>query len=232
MADRALEWLEDHKDAAMQADSWESFCTAESQKPMGEYYQKYIWLAKHWEFLHERGYLTWQTVLYPKARAYTDLFESAKIVKQVHLGKGKGTSYPAPEGMIYIAERSSGGKPSIAGNYGGTRSLDHTRTYGDGTPIRQHYGATWHVCYVKPTFDCPEFPSGRNFGMQRGSFEAIRRDDGTILIVANSPNGIGSTWIAILDEGDSLESLLSVEDQEFLARERAAELAAYGEVSA
>lgn len=218
---RELQWLEERIEAIQASSDWQSFCA--SQGPLGEHYAKYGWMPRHYDFIKARGFMMVRPILLPEARAFTDLFESAVIVKQEYNKSSRGGSYfSAPAGYVYIREAT------IAGHYGGTRSLDPTRTYGDGTPIRQHHGASWHVCYVKPRFEVPGFPSGRNFGMESGSFEAIKRTDG-VLVTCNSRNSIGSEWVALLDGGDSLESLLSVADQEFLARERAVEKEAFGQ---
>lgn len=225
MSERALEWLQANADRAVTYHTFADWCNSPDAQPMGELYATYKWLPAYWECLKERGFILPRPLLLPKARSFADLFKSAVIVRQVALGKGKGTAYPAPEGYVYIGEDFRDGRPTIAGHYGGTRSLDPTRTYGDGTPICQHFGATWCVCYVKPKFDVPGFPSGR-FSMQTGLLRAIQREDG-VLITAEGRSGIGSEWVALLDAGDSLESLLSAEDQEFLQTERAAEKAAY-----
>lgn len=210
--EHAIEWLEANKTAAMDAATFQEFCA--TQGHMGEFFEKYVWLPKYWEFLKLRGYVPYKSVLLPAARAYTDIISAAKIVKQV-VTKNKGSYCPAPPGYVYMAERNG-----VAGHYGGRREY---RDLGNGEKVRTHYGAEWYVLYVLPTFTIPVMLDGR-----KGSLEAITRSDGSTLITANSASFIGSSWIAVLDEGDSIESLLSTEDQEFLARERAAEKAAWG----
>lgn len=225
MREHAVEWLLEHQADVMTSENFEQFC--KSHGTIGKLYLTYQWLPRYYRTLKTRGFIPYRALEIPEARAFTDLFTNAVIVKQVAHAVKKGTAYPAPSGYYYISESRI--EPSIAGHYGGKRTLDPTRTYGDGTPIRCHYGATWYVCYVEPKPEVAQYlyyPSGPRFESQAGSFSAIKHEDG-VLITTEGRTSIGSTWVALLDKGDMLESLLSAEDQEFLRREREAEENAY-----
>jgi hypothetical protein len=211
-----LTWLSANQTAALAADTWDAFCDGQGGK--GNHYRKYGWLRKHWEFLKARGFLMVRTIQYPNARAYTDLFTEARIA----------TKSPGGD-WYYLAEHSI--DPGISGSYGGKRGWADGRggtcTHdGAGNRIRSHYGATYYSVYVRvrPDIKVPQF-----FDSGKSSLQAIRHDNGKVLITAESSRFIGSAWLAYLDGTDSLESLLSPADQEFLARERAAEVAAWGE---
>jgi hypothetical protein len=216
----ALEWLEKNRDAAMSAETWDAFCA--SQGPLGDHYRTYAWLSKRWEFLKERGYLTWHTVQYPKVRKFSELFTEARLCPSKYREtnkagrQGLGTYVEHPPGFIGLH-----GTASIAGNFGGTRGWSERFPKGE---VRSHYGATFYHTYVKlrDGLVLEETICGIS------SLEAIRQTGGTILIKSNDRHCIGGNWVAILDAGESIEPLLVPEDREMLARERQADLDAWG----
>jgi hypothetical protein len=61
------------------------------------------------------------------------------------------------------------------------------------------------------------------------TFEAVRRNDGRILIIARSSNGFGNRWLALLDEGETALSMLDDHERGEIAAELEARRAAWGE---
>jgi hypothetical protein len=216
--DRELEWLETRKEAAIASESWDAYCDA--QKPLGDHYRKYIWMARHYDFLKERGFLLMKTVIDPKARQWSDIITDARFLPTPT--NERGSKNVIPPGFIFCSGLSDKSVPT--GNIGGTRGY---RDMGDGSKVRTHYGARFYGTYV-----AVKARISNQFDTVSGhvsSLEAIRRTDG-ILVTARDSHAIGSNWVALLDlDSPPITDLMPEEDRRLIAENREAELAAWGD---
>lgn len=131
------------------------------------------------------------------ASKFSDLFESITFCD---------TKQKPKTDFYYL-----GGNASLCGHYGGMRGWSKT-----SKDIRSHYGANFFGTYAKPTKELLKF-----LGTGGWSFEAIRRSDG-ILITVHDSSYIGSTWLALLDDSEQIETYFDITTLEFLETEKQA----------
>lgn len=145
---------------------------------------------------------TYRPLAFPKANKYADLFTAAIFIPTDERNK--------PQGYRFMS--------------GFSKHCGGTRGWSKRTPsTRSHYGAKFYGTYVKPL---PEVDRVHGFHREGYSFEAINREDG-ILIIARHHNGIFQQWIALLDKSENIETMFDADTQEFIAKERQAELDAW-----
>lgn len=163
------------------------------------------WVENAFETM-KAGKKTNRGLLFPKANKFSDLFQEAFFIPT--------DSKDKPQGSIFVS-----------GNAGFSRHAGGKRGYSERTPgTRSHYGAKFYGTYVIPKPEIHKHISGKyNY-----SFEAIKREDG-ILIIANLHDYIGGDWIALLDVSEDIRSLFDTDTQEMLSKERQAEIEVWGE---
>lgn len=147
------------------------------------------------------GKRTVRALTHPKASKFSDLFTA--IVLAETTGKGRAA---VPAGGVYM-----GGDGGLHGHFGGRR--------GWMGGARRHDGAKFFGTYVVPIAELMD--------PLNTTFEAIRREDGILIIARDSP-GIGGVWVALLDPSENIETYFSASTREFLRVERQAAVDAWG----
>lgn len=179
--------------------------------PLSSHLKAYRWAARAFDTL-KAGKRTAQSLLLPNACKFSDVFAGARLVE--HL---TGKHYRKQAGYFI------GGAGSRSFHGGGERGFSKT-----SPEIRSHFGAVkFFVTYVTPA-DSALIATMNDYLGDVDSFEAIRRDDG-ILIIARNSRLIGSQYVALLDASENIETLYDADSIALLARERAAALAAWGD---
>lgn len=222
MSDQAKKWLYDHKETALAAKDWGDFC--ERTGHMGAFYRKYAWLAKHFETLRARpDTFLYQPLALPNARKASDLFTSAYLCPHIVRGKGQGSYTDAPPNTVFVGGRTRD-TFAVSRSMGGRRRVE-TDKY--GMTHRTHYGSTFFVTYAALTPDVRAWYDAYNAKyFDLSSIEAIDREDG-VLIVAKHAQISGGPWLALLDKGETLESMFDDETRKRLAEDREAERVAF-----
>lgn len=165
----------------------------------------------------------------PEARTMADLFEAAALVPQQEGGR----TYR--ESLAHVT-REAGGEGFIY--MGGSRSKCAPSVYIGGRRRWSDNGHRWRngkytSIYAKPVAEVWRWWGGnvhdmfnREDDFALAGFEFVERDDG-ILAIARTRCGIGERWIALLDKGETLVSLLSAADQLKITAEAVADFAAW-----
>jgi len=200
--------FEQHKDDFAASDTYEAFC----QRVGKEWLKNYKWAVRVFNTA-KAGKRTYHPLTFPTIERFADLFTSAEFIP---------TDAPATEkrGLHFLS-----GNAGLAMHVGGTRAWSKT-----SPDTRSHYGAKFYGTYVQPVPAVMEAVNawGGHLDAPRSySFEAIEREDG-ILVLAHDSLYIGSTWLALLPLTEDIETLFDAETRELVARERAAEMAAWG----
>lgn len=136
----------------------------------------------------------------PNANRFSDLFTEVYLLPTDMNNK--------PEGVHFL-----GGDAGFTKHLGGTRGWSKTC---EGA--RSQYGAKFYGTYVVPI---------ESITYKNTSFEAITRTDG-ILITIQSHNYTGCDWIALLDLTEDIKTLYDDDTKAMLAKERQAEIDAWG----
>jgi hypothetical protein len=168
-----------------------------------QHLEAYVWAPPVFATA-KAGKQTFHPLRLPTVERFADLFIDAKLLP----------THPRaaiPQGYRYLSTLQA--DTNIPFHIGGTRGWSKTQA-----DVRSHYGATYHGVYVRsqPAADT-----------DLGAYEAIRREDG-ILVLAQSSHLIFSEWLALLPLSESIETLFDEPTRQLIAREREAELAAWG----
>jgi hypothetical protein len=189
-------------------------------------YDGYSWADDVFQTLkHNPHCRSGHPLWFPKARKFSDLFESA-VVDQAFTGPGNihtGTQSKNIPGYYMLSANSARGA-AYSGNMGGRR---YVQMFRDGTCVRGRSGCEFFVTKVKWKVD---FKTKARKGMishDISSCEAITWADGEILITARDSHGIGTRWVAVLDPGSKVDEIMTPENLAFLASEKAADDAAW-----
>jgi hypothetical protein len=147
------------------------------------------------------GKETYRGLRLPNANKFSDLFTQIYLIETNQRDK--------PEGAKFI-----GGSAGFAKHLGGTRGWSKTCP-----DTRSQYGSKFYGSYVVPI---------ENINFKDTSFEAITRTDG-ILITIRSHDYTGCDWIALLALSENIRTYYDDKTKAFLAIEREAEIAAWGD---
>lgn len=184
-----------------------------------DYLERYAggWVESAFETA-KAGKATRRPLIFPRAAKFADLFTAAFFLQT--------DSKSIPRGACFMSGRPTSRKegdfaPAPCGHMGGTRG------YSERTPgTRSHYGTKFYGSYVVPSDEvrgaCESY-FGKN---QSFSFEAIAREDG-VLIIARWPYP-GEMWLALLDQGETVEALFDDETRAFITKEKQAAVDAWG----
>jgi hypothetical protein len=146
------------------------------------------------------GKKTCRGLMFPNANKFTDLFSAAYFA----------TDQNKIPGAVYL-----GGSGALHKHCGGIYGWSKT-----SPDIKSHYGAKWYSTRVVPREEIAE-KLGKSY-----SLEAVKREDG-ILILHNPHGYVGSTWLALLDLSENIETLFDDTTREFIAMDRKAEMDAW-----
>jgi hypothetical protein len=201
------ELFEQHPTQFAESTTYEEFCKLVGK----DYLAKYIWAGRVFATA-KAGKRTYRPLVFPQVNTFAELFEKAELLPTETTDSRHGKA------------KFLSGSASVCMHVGGKRSWSE-RTLG----TRAHYGAKFYGTYVTPTpmvadvkmtlAPCPQ------------GFEAIAREDG-ILVIATDGLCIGSDWLALLPLTENIETLFDTETKELLARERQAEIDAWGPINA
>ncbi len=201
--------FEEHKDEFAASADYETFC----QKVGREWLKNYKWAVRVFATA-KAGKRTYHPLRFPTFDKFTDLFSAAKFLPMPNAKQNV-----IPKGFAFLS-----GNASLAMHVGGKRS------WSERTPdTRAHYGAQFYGTYVQPTTEVYNVPM--TLVEHAKSYEAIQREDG-ILILAHDGLCIGSDWLALLPLSENIETLFDTETRELIARERKAEVIAWGKQEA
>lgn len=156
----------------------------------------------HNGYTDTRGRWTACPILFPEARTVRDLFSEARFAT------GMPTRDPNDKtSWRYV----SGTSADVAAPHWHRTNRRYIKTrdgkfwcHGIGT-------AEFMSCNVRPLPGIIA-EAERHLISSAGSFEFIQRSDG-LLVTLRDSHGIGSRWLALLDNGESLLPLMPTEDQ-------------------
>lgn len=153
------------------------------------------------------GRSTHKPLAFPDARKVSDVFDAAK------LGEGMPD---VTTGWHYVGALHGG---AFCGRIGGSTYIVLRK----GTDELFCLGGKGNVfisTHAKPKTDIIPTVSATMISAV-GSFETVVRTDGRVLVTARDDQGIGTRYVALLDAGETLESMFSNDDQQTLAAHRA-----------
>ncbi len=148
-----------------------------------------------------RGRWTARPILFPEARTVRDLFSEARFAT----------------GMPTINRNDPTSWRYVSGTIANVAAPHWNRT--NRRYIKTRDGKFWcHGIGVAEFMSCNVRPlpgiiakAEETLISNAGSFEIVQRSDG-LLVTLRDSHGIGSRWLALLDNGESLLTLMSVED--------------------
>lgn len=146
---------------------------------------------------------------YPDARKVEDIFTAAKL--------GSGSPNTKETGFYYTTTLNGGG--GFCGNIGGKMYIV-VRKNTDDLFCRGGVDNVFTSTWVKPVAGMAEAMSTQMIS-RLGAFETCVRNDGRLLVTARDDQQIGTRYVALLDAGETLESLFDDDDQQTLAKHRA-----------
>lgn len=153
-------------------------------------------------YTDERGRWTARPILFPDARTFRDLFSEARFA----------THMPTIDLEDLTCWRYvTGTRANIAAPHWHRTKRRYIKTRGGKFWTHAIEAAGFMSCNVRPL---PGIVARAEETLisRAGSFEVIQRSDG-VLVALSDNHGIGSRWIALLDNGESLLSLMSADDQ-------------------
>lgn len=178
------------------------------------------------------GYMG-QTLAFPEVATLAELFELARYIPNPPGGlyQSERDTFTREKagaaGFLFVSGRNDGaGATAPCGHVGGTRDWSPP-------PIscrRLGGGSVFHSTYAKPralvlkawgTYDGDDAE-----GFALSSFELVTHDTGRTLVIGRSR--YGSRWLAYVDAGETMESLMPQGDRDVIERGRFAERAAWG----
>lgn len=153
--------------------------------------------------LKHHGFMMRQ-LLMPAAHKATDLFEAATLFPFQSGGIRREDVNHLAAGHAFVSALRA---PNFC--YFGHLSATYQRIH-KGRLTRRISGGQMYLTGAKPK---PEVVNAYGADVGAGewnisTFEAITRDDGRILITINCNNGFGHRWLALLDAGETLLSLM------------------------
>lgn len=152
-------------------------------------------------YTDSRGRRTAKPIIFPEARRFCDLFSEARFATGM-----PPIDHEDPTCWRYVMGTSGG----IAAPHWHRTSRRYIKTRG---------GKFWcHGIGVSDFMSCNVRPlpgiiakAEESLFSRAGSFEMIQCSDG-VLVTLRDSHGIGARWLALLDNGESLLSLMSAAD--------------------
>lgn len=185
------------------------------------------WVESEWAsraFAHVRyhGSALAKTVAFPDAHALADLFESVRLEEygSNRTPDGYGAPYPNGGGCFLRGRGARDLAPFFkprASRYIKTRKNGEFFCHG----INGDTSTLLTVVKLRDEFRARVFGDDPDRAEQRFSFEAIRHDNGKLLVTAHDGLYLSRPWLAYLDAGESPFDMLS-DSEKTLYRDSAA----------
>lgn len=174
---------------------------------------------------------TGRELLMPSAHKVADIFEAVKLYPMQRGGLYRDQVQHTRDGYAFVSALRAKGFAYFG--HLGARYDWSPEWLKRGEHIRRLQGGEHYLTGAKPTQAVIDaYGSGCGAGeWDLATFEAIQRDDGRILIVANAHNGFGSRWLALLDAGESALPMLTDHERGEIEAEHAAQREAWGHIS-
>lgn len=221
MFNREHEWLYNNKEALLASASWEEFCA--STGDLGAFYLKREYMKRHYDTVKAKPHtFLYHALAFPNACKAADLFSAAYLCPHKLRPNNGGSYTEAPPNTVFVG--GTRGAFAVSRSMGGRRKVE-TDKY--GKTHRTHYGSTFFVTYAALAPDVRAWYDKYNAEyFNLSSIEAIDREDG-VLIVAKHAQISGGPWLALLDKGETLESMFDDETRKRLAEDKEAERVAF-----
>lgn len=148
-----------------------------------------------------RGRWTACPILFPDARTFRDLFSEARFATGM-----PAIDHDDPTCWRYVTGTSA----SVAAPHWYRTKRRYIKTRGGKFWTHGIGAADFMACNVRPLPGIVA-KAEETLISRAGSFEIIQRGDG-VLVTLRDNHCIGARWLALLDTGESLLSLMSTED--------------------
>lgn len=152
-------------------------------------------------YTDSRGRWTACPILFPEARTFRDLFSEARFATGM-----PGIDTDDPTCWRYVTGTSG----NIAAPHWHKTKRRYIKTRNGKFWCHGIGAADFMSCWVRPLPGVIPAAESHLIG-RAGSLEVIQRGDG-VLVTLRDCHGIGARWLALLDNGESLLSLMSIED--------------------
>lgn len=216
----------EHFQAEFAASStWAEFCAATKH----EAYLAYSWAKAGFDTMKANPYIrSGHPLAMPEAMAFSDLFESARLLPVYTGERGKHGNEEchdyAARGYVLISDRDH--KPKMSESVAPAGRINpverYVRAFADGTAVGGTRNASFHMTYAKPRPDVAAALKARWSGWEGfSSFEAIRWASGAILLVGRGDKWIGKFWFAVLKPGETLRDMMPADDIAMIAKNEA-----------
>jgi hypothetical protein len=183
---------------------------------------------KAYQTIKEHGFTGGELAL-PHARKASDLFAEVSLYEYQTGGRYREQTNYVAAGAAFVSGVSRADGFAYFGRLGAKYEWS-PEWLARGEKIRKVSGGIQYLTAAKPTQAVIDAygPCGAG-DWDLATFEAVRRDDGRILIVARSHNGFGNRWLALLDAGETANALLGEHERGEIAAEMARQAEAWKE---